>query len=98
MDKCRITVFFENPFWVGVMEQLIDGKLEAAKVTFGAESKDYEIYSYFYWKIKRLNKRKSIQNGCSSLSTANYCKAESAQAQQALKLQQEQGKTGTEIF
>ena len=48
MDKVsgKLTVFFEEPFWVGVFERVSDGKLSVCKVTFGAEPKDYEIYEF----------------------------------------------------
>ena len=32
----RLVVYFEDPFWVGIFERTEDGKLSAAKVTFGA--------------------------------------------------------------
>ena len=35
MDKVTLTVFFDNPFWVGVFERVEGGKLSACKVTFG---------------------------------------------------------------
>ena len=38
-EHCKLTVFFEEPFWVGVFERIENGKLSAAKVTFGAEPK-----------------------------------------------------------
>jgi len=40
-EKCqgRLTVYFEDPFWVGVFERIENGKISAAKVTFGAEPK-----------------------------------------------------------
>ncbi len=41
-----LTVFFEDPFWVGVFERLDEGKLSVCKVTFGAEPKDYEVWDY----------------------------------------------------
>ena len=44
--KSGLTVYFEEPFWVGVFERYEDGKLSAAKITFGAEPKDYEIYEF----------------------------------------------------
>lgn len=46
MDKIlgRLTVFFEEPFWIGVFERISEGRLSVCKVTFGAEPKDYEIY------------------------------------------------------
>ena len=45
MDKMvgKLTVYFEDPFWVGIFERIDGGKLSVAKVTFGAEPKDYEI-------------------------------------------------------
>ena len=45
MDKAAVTlqVFFEDPFWVGIFERVGAGKLEACKVTFGPEPKDYEV-------------------------------------------------------
>ena len=51
-EQIRLTVYFEEPFWVGVFEKIENGKLSASKVTFGAEPKDYEVYEfvlkYFY--------------------------------------------------
>ena len=44
--KASLTVFFEEPFWVGVFERIEDGKLSVCKVTFGAEPKDYEVWDY----------------------------------------------------
>lgn len=48
MDKAevRLTVYFEEPFWVGVWERISRGKLSACKVTFGAEPKDCELYEF----------------------------------------------------
>ena len=45
MDKVLVTltVFFEDPFWVGVVERIAEGSLSASKITFGAEPKDYEV-------------------------------------------------------
>jgi len=55
MDKVsgKLTVFFEEPFWMGVFERISEGKLSVCKVMFGAEPKDYEIYDFvlknYYW-------------------------------------------------
>lgn len=49
-----LTVYFEDPFWVGVIERIEDGKLSAAKITFGAEPKDYEVWEFVldcYYKL-----------------------------------------------
>lgn len=42
----KLTVFFEEPFWVGIFERIINGKLSVCKVTFGAEPKDYEVWEF----------------------------------------------------
>ena len=106
MDKVsgRLTVFFEEPFWVGVFECVSDGKLSACKVTFGAEPKDYEIYDFILKNYDRLrfspavatdvkeagSNPKRIQRDVRKqvLNTGIGTKS-----QQALKLQQEQLKT-----
>ena len=56
MDKVsgKLTVFFEESFWVGVFERVSDGKLSLCKVTFGAEPKDYEIYDFVLKNYYRL--------------------------------------------
>ena len=46
MNGGRLTVFFEDPFWVGVFERMTEGKLSVCKVTFGAEPKDQEIQAF----------------------------------------------------
>ena len=57
MDKTsgKLTVFFEEPFWVGVFERISDGKLSVCKVTFGAEPKDYDVLDFilkYYYELK----------------------------------------------
>ena len=46
MQFSKLTVYFEEPFWVGIFERVSEGKLSACKVTFGAEPKDYEVWEY----------------------------------------------------
>ena len=57
MDKVvgKLTIYFEDPFWVGIFERIDGGKLSVAKVTFGAEPKDYEIQEFVsknYYTLK----------------------------------------------
>jgi len=57
MDRVvgKLTVYFEDPFWVGVFERIDNSKLSVAKVTFGAEPKDYEIREFVarhYYQLK----------------------------------------------
>ena len=99
----KLTVYFEKPFWVGIFEQLEDGKLSVAKITFGAEPKDYEVYEFilkYYYNLKfstavadveKETKRnpKRIQRDVKKQLQNNGIGTKS---QQALKLQQEKNK------
>ena len=106
MDKTNgmLTVFFDEPFWVGVFERSEKGKLSAAKVTFGAEPNDSEVWEYVlrhYYKLKFSpavkakikqiadNPKRRQRNARKQLSTAGI----GTKSQQALKLMQEQMKT-----
>lgn len=64
MDKtsCRLTVFFENPFWVGIIECNEDGKLTVSKITFYKEPKDYEIRNFILKKYNQLNFSPAVEN------------------------------------
>lgn len=46
MDEEKLTVYFEEPFWVGVFERVEGGRLSVCKITFGAEPKDYEVWDF----------------------------------------------------
>ena len=102
MDKVigKLTVFFEEPFWVGVFEHVEDGKLSVAKVIFGAEPKDYEVQEFiqkYYCSLQfspavatvvKETKRnyKRMQRDAKKQMQENGIGTKS---QQALKMQQE---------
>ena len=105
MDRVRgkLTIYFEDPFWVGIFERIENRKLSVAKVTFGAEPKDYEVLefinrNYYHLKFspaietvvkdtKKNPKRAQRDAKKQTLETGIGTKS-----QQALKLQQEQNK------
>lgn len=64
MDKTitKITVCFENPFWIGIYERESNEGYEVAKVIFGSEPKDNEVYLFFLTNFKRLRFSPSIKN------------------------------------
>lgn len=105
MDKAsgKLTVYFEEPFWVGVFERIEDGKLSVAKVTFGAEPKDYEVQEYiqkYYFSLKfspavdtvvkdiKRNLKRMQREAKKQMQETGI----GTKSQQALKLQQEQNK------
>lgn len=52
--KSKLTIYFDDPFWVGVFERIDDDMLETAKVVFGSEPKDYEVYSFILENYNNL--------------------------------------------
>ncbi len=106
MDKVtgRLQIFFEEPFWVGIFERIQDGRLSVCKVTFGAEPKDYEVQEFIaenYYKLRfspsvdsevewkeRINPKRLQRDVKKQIQNVGI----GTKSQQALKLQQEQGK------
>lgn len=52
--KSKLTIYFENPFWVGIFEVEGGKKYEVCKIIFGAEPKDYEVYDFLLKNHHRL--------------------------------------------
>jgi hypothetical protein len=44
--ETKFTIFFENPFWVGVLEKYEDSQYQTAKIVFGSEPTDAEIHDF----------------------------------------------------
>ena len=61
MNALTLTVFFEEPFWVGVFERVSAGKLSVCKVTFGAEPKDYEVYDFILKRYDTLKFSEAVE-------------------------------------
>ena len=59
--KASLTVFFEDPFWVGVFERIEYGKLSVCKVTFGAEPKDYDVLDFVLHQYYELSFSPAIE-------------------------------------
>ena len=111
MDKVlgALTVFFQEPFWIGVFERISDGKLSVCKVTFGAEPKDYEVQAFIqkYYYSLRFSPAvatvvKETKQNPKRMQREVHKQVEKTgigtKSQQALKLQQEQMKTQRKLI
>ncbi|SHL31238.1 Protein of unknown function [Anaerocolumna jejuensis DSM 15929] len=101
----KLTVLFEDPFWLGIYERETDGKYEVSRIIFGAEPKDYEVYAFLLknhsdfrfspsieakkQQEKQVNPKRLKRSINKQLQESGF----SSKAKQALKLQQEQNKT-----
>ncbi len=106
--RSKLTVFFEEPYWVGVFEKIEGGKLSAAKVTFGAEPKDYDIYDFIlkhYYELQYSPAVEAVVKDTAKNPKRMQREARKqtqetgigTKSQQALKLQQEQFKTERKV-
>lgn len=102
--EARLTVFFEDPFWVGVFEHVEDGRLTACKVTFGAEPKDYEVREFVLQNYYGLDFSPAVEAESRPAADNPKRRARAAQkqlentgvgtkSQQALQRQREEMKT-----
>lgn len=112
MDKvtAKLTVFFEEPFWVGVFESSDGETLKVAKVTFGAEPKDGEVYEFLLKNYHQLQFSQPITNQKTAEKRINpkrmqrdihrqvAAKSIGSKAQQALKEEQENKKIIRKAF
>ena len=105
MDKTEFTVFFEEPFWIGVFERVERGKLSVCKVTFGAKPKDSEIWIFLlehYHELKfspavKIENRQTADNPKRRQRNAAKQMKDTGigtKSQQALQRQREELKTG----
>ncbi len=102
-ESGKLTVYFEEPFWVGIFERISGGKLSVCKVTFGAEPKDHEVWDFIlkhYYELKFSpaietevkqtadNPKRRQRNARKQLQTLGV----GTKSQQALQLQREEMK------
>lgn len=100
----RLTVYFEDPFWVGLFERGGGGTWEACKVTFGPEPKDCEVYAFLLENHRRLQFSPALKGQTSAAEAANPKRRQrqirrelersgcGTRAQQALAAQREQSR------
>ena len=101
--KTKLTIYFDDPFWVGVFERIEDGKLSACKVTFGAEPKDYDVWEFVLKHYYELEFSPAVETGSRSAADNPKRRQRSARkqlertgvgtkSQQALQMLLEQNK------
>jgi hypothetical protein len=100
----KLTVFFEDPFWVGVFEREDESGYCVSRVVFGSEPTDVELYEYiqreyahliFSRPIKehiRIVRKKNFKRIQREVRKEAYEDGIGTKAQQAMKLQMELNK------
>ena len=106
MDKVSVAlrVFFEDPFWIGILERVSEGRMTVSKITFGPEPRDYEVQEFLMKNYYSLRFSPAVaaavkENHVNPKRIQRQVRRElqdtgmGTKSQQALKLQQEQMKT-----
>ena len=102
--ETRLTVYFEEPFWVGVFERTEGKKLYVAKVTFGAEPNDALLNEYVLNSYDELTFSPAVESPIKEKADNRKRRFKivkiavrevgvGTKAQQALKLQRDLQKT-----
>ena len=104
MDRnaCSFTVLFQPPFWVGIAERWEEAGYSAARVVFGAEPTDAQLYAWLEREWHRLDfspaaegerpvrERKNPKRAQREARAATQDRGISTRAQEALSRQREQ--------
>ena len=104
MDRnfCCFTVLFQPPFWVGIAERWEESGYSAAKVTFGPEPTDAQLYQWIQKEWYRLKfspaaegerpatERKNPKRAQREARAATQARGIGTRAQEALSRQREQ--------
>ncbi len=102
--SCQLTVLFEDPFWIGLFERKDDRGYAVARVVFGAEPTDVEVYTFIQQNYTTLRYSDPLPDAAPIRAETNFkrrqrearrCLAEpktSTKAQEALSLEREKNK------
>ncbi|MFT3892535.1 MAG: YjdF family protein [Anaerolineales bacterium] len=105
----KLTVFFDDPFWVGVFERDDETGYRVSRLIFGAEPTDAELYEFIQKEYKHIDFGKPIESQVKIIRKKNFKRMQrevrkevyeegvGTKAQQAMKLQMELGKKEREV-
>ncbi|MBQ9306786.1 MAG: YjdF family protein [Clostridia bacterium] len=98
-----LTVFFDGQFWVGIFERIDKGKLTVARVVFGTEPKDQQVFEMVLHTFDQLHFSPPVEGAKMQAIAANPKRRQrqiarsrekgvGTKSQQAMKLAQEEAK------
>ena len=106
---CRVTVYFDDPFWAMLYERESGGWYEASRTVFGAEPKDCVVYAFLLHFWMQLRFSPPVRAGEQIHRPDNPKRRQRAarkaveqagtgtKAQQAIAAQREQGKQARRV-
>jgi hypothetical protein len=106
VSAISLTIFFEDPFWVAVVERQAEGALQAIRQVFAAEPAPAEVLEFVLYRMTHLLEQSSVavlveaterravnpKRAAREAGRALAQRGSSTQSQEALRLQLEQNK------
>lgn len=104
VSKAKLTVYFDDPFWVGLYERQEQNRYQVCRITFGGEPRDYEVLEFLsrHWRDLKFSpamaivpheRRANPKRMQREARQATQPVGAGTKAQQAIQLQREQMKT-----
>jgi hypothetical protein len=105
----KLTVYFDDPFWVGVFERDDETGFRVSRVVFGSEPTDAELYEYIQREYSHIDFGKPLKNQVKIVRKKNFKRMQrevrkevyeegiGTKAQQAMKLQTELNKKERQV-
>lgn len=98
-----LTILFEDPFWIGLLESIEGDQMQVCKITFGAEPTEQEVLEYLCKNWNNLKYSKPIEAAVKAkprnpkrmqreARKQTLTSGIGTKSQQALKQQQEENK------
>ncbi len=105
----KLTVYFDDPFWVGVFERDDETGFRVSRVVFGSEPTDAELYEYIQREYSHIDFGRPLKNQVKIVRKKNFKRMQrdvrkevyeegvGTKAQQAMKLQTELNKKERQV-
>jgi hypothetical protein len=102
--SCQLTVLFEDPFWIGLAERRDETGYAVARIVFGAEPTDAELYAFVQQQYATLSFSQPLPEESTEAGHVNFKRkqrearrllsqpATRTKAQEALQLELERHK------
>lgn len=102
--SCKLTVLFQNQFWVGIFEVESENKYSVARVFLGSEPTEAQLYEFILKNYNQIPFKKIKSQTFSTQKKTNYKRLQrevkkqqkekgmGTKAQNAIKLQHESAK------
>lgn len=102
--SCKLTVFFQNQFWVGIFEGESENEYSVARVVLGSEPTEAQLYEFILKNYNQIPFKKIQSQIFSTQKKTNYKRLQrevkkqqkekgmGTKAQNAIKLQHESAK------